>query len=190
MSEETTETVEAQEQTQAAAQTTPQEDAFDAERAKALIDKLRNEIKELKPKAKKADELSEAEQKRKEAEMTELDRLNKQLADAQAEVKRTQLAVLQRDAAAKYSLPAELAARLKGETPEELEADAKALAALLPKAKQQPQLSPTQPGASAGHVETKEQMKARLGLDTNPDIFAPDYMKAHGGGAFTFDKEN
>ena len=190
MSEETTETVEAQEQTQAAAQTTPQEDAFDAERAKALIDKLRNEIKELKPKAKKADELSEAEQKRKEAEMTELDRLNKQLADAQAEVKRTQLAVLQRDAAAKYSLPAELATRLKGETPEELEADAKALAALLPKAKAQPQLSPTQPGASAGHVETKEQMKARLGLDTNPDIFAPDYMKAHGGGAFTFDKEN
>lgn len=190
MSEETTETVEAQEQTQAVAQTTPQEDAFDAERAKALIDKLRNEIKELKPKAKKADELSEAEQKRKEAEMTELDRLNKQLADAQAELKRSKLAVMQRDAAAKHNLPAELAARLRGETLEELEADAKELAALLPKAKPQPNLSPTQPGASAGHVETREQMKARLGMNQTPDIFSPDYIKAHGGGAFTSNKEN
>lgn len=188
MSDQPTEKVEAQEPVQATAQPAPQEDAFDAERAKALIDKLRNEIKELKPKAKKADELSEAEQKRKEAEMTELDRLNKQLAEAQAEVKRTQLSVLRRDAAAKYSLPAELADRLKGETPEELEADAKALAALLPKAKPQPTTSPTQPGAIAGHPETKDQMKARLGIGVNPDIFAPDFMKAHGGGAFTFDK--
>lgn len=160
MSEDTTEKVEAQEQTQDAAQTTPQDEPFDAERAKALIDKLRNEVKELKPKAKKAEELTEAEQKRKEAEMTELDRLNKQLADAQAELKRSQLAVLQRDAAAKLNLPAELAPRLKGETLEELEADAKELAKLLPK--QPPHVTPTNPGGGSGNQETDEQKRRRL----------------------------
>jgi cytochrome c556 len=160
---EPTETVEAQEPTQAVEQPTPQEEQpFDAERAKALIDKLRNEIKDLKSKAKKADELSEAEQKRKEAEMTEVDRLNKQLADAQAELKAARIATLQRDAATKHNLPAELASRLKGETPEELEADAKALAELLPKPKTPP-LKPTYPGNNAsGESETYEEKRRRL----------------------------
>jgi hypothetical protein len=91
------------------------------------------EIKDLKPKAKMAEELSEAEKKRKEAEMTELDRLTKQLEEAQAELKRSKLEVLKQAAAAKHSLPAELATRLQGETAEELDEDAAKLAKLIPK---------------------------------------------------------
>jgi len=189
MSDQPTETVEAKEPVQSAEKSTPQEEPFDAERAKALIDKLRGEIKDLKPKAKLAEELSETEKKRKEAEMTELERLSKQLKDAEAELSKTRLSVLQRDAAAKHNLPAELATRLKGETPEELEADAKALADLLPKHKAQPTISPTNPGGNASPNETVDQMKARLGMSQSVNIFDKDYMKAHGGGAFVTNKE-
>jgi hypothetical protein len=55
------------------------------------------------------------------------------LEQAEAARKELQVAGLRRDAGAKYKLPAALAERLRGETPEELEADAKALAATLPK---------------------------------------------------------
>jgi hypothetical protein len=51
---------------------------------------------------------------------------------------------------------------LKGETLEELEADAKALAELLPKA-QAPHVKPTNPGGGVGG-ETIEQKRIRLGL--------------------------
>lgn len=60
----------------------------------------------------------------------------KQQADlqtAQAEAKSASLKILQRDAAAQTSLPAPLAERLKGETLEELVADAKSILAALPK---------------------------------------------------------
>ncbi len=162
MPEQPTETVEVQDPAQVVENPTPPEDAFDAERAKALIDKLRGEIKELKPKAKKAEELTEAEQKRKDAEMTDLERLNKQLADTQAELKAAKIATLQRDAATKHNLLPELASRLKGETLEELEADAKALAELLPKP-QAPRANPTNPGGNAsGEAETYEAKRRRL----------------------------
>ncbi len=161
MSEETTETVEAKESVQDTADPTPQEEPFDAERAKALIDKLRGEIKDLKPKAKMAEELSEAEKKRKEAEMTELDRLTKQLEEAQAELKRSKLEVLKQAAAAKHSLPAELATRLQGETAEELDEDAAKLAKLIPKTPA-PRVGPTNPGGQSGETETYEAKRKRL----------------------------
>jgi hypothetical protein len=53
MSEETTETVEAKESVQDTADPTPQEEPFDAERAKALIDKLRG--RDQRPQAKSKD---------------------------------------------------------------------------------------------------------------------------------------
>ena len=164
MSEEPTEKVEVEEPAQDAEKLTPQEEPFDAERAKALIDKLRGEIKDLKPKAKMAEELSEAEKKRKEAEMTELDRLTKQLEDAQAELKRSKLEILKQAAAAKHNLPAELASRLQGDTPEELDEDAEKLAKLIPKTPA-PHVGPTNPGGTAsGGAETLEAKRARLGL--------------------------
>jgi hypothetical protein len=153
----------------------------------ATIEKLRAEIKELKPKAKAAEELSAAEQKRKEAEMTELQKLQAELEKTKAEAKALQLKEMRRSAAAKVELPLVFADRLRGETPEELEADAKEILAALPKAPKPPAISPTSPGAGASQGETDAQALARIhGQSVN--IFDPAFAKSRGGGVFFSDK--
>jgi hypothetical protein len=153
---------------------------YDAARAMALIEKLRAEIKELKPKAKQAEELSQAEQKRKEAEMTEMQKLQAQLEKANADLKATRLSDLRRQAAIDAGLPLAFADRLKGETPDELKDDAKKLLAAIP-APKPPNLSATNPGAGASQGETPAQALARIhGQSVN--IFDPRWVKEHGGG--------
>ena len=154
---------------------------FDAARAMSTIEKLRAEIKELKPKARQAEELTQAEQKRKEAEMTEVQKLQAELDKAKAELKRTQIEDLRRQVALKVELPIVFADRLKGETPEELEDDARKLLAALPKAPKTPNVGPTNPGAGASHGETAEQQLARIHGQTI-NIFDPHWAKEHGGG--------
>jgi hypothetical protein len=73
----------------------------------------------------------EAEEKRK-ASMTEVERLKAEKAEAEAKVKAVELSQLRRDAADKAGLPLEFADRLKGETPEELDADAAKVKELVP----------------------------------------------------------
>lgn len=153
---------------------------FDAARAMATIEKLRAEIKELKPKAKQAEELSAAEQKRKEAEMTELQKLQDALQKAQAELQAAKLAEMRREAAIKVNLPLVFADRLHGDTPEELEADAKKILEALPTPKPPP-VSPTSPGAGASHKETLDQQRTRV-YTTGFSPLDPEYAKAHGGG--------
>jgi uncharacterized membrane protein len=158
-------------------------DEFDKERAMALITKLRGEIKDLSGKAKKADEWEQAETKRKESEMTELQKLQKQLAEAQTQLKQEAKARLQREAAEKIGLPATFAKRLTGETPEELEADAKEIFDALPKQeKKTPNLSPTNPGG-ASQGETTAQRMARI-HGTDQDVFSPEAARQLGGGVF------
>jgi len=154
---------------------------FDAARAMATIEKLRAEIKELKPKAKQADELSAAEKKRKEAEMTELQKLQAQLEETQAELKAAKIADLRRSVAAEVGLPAAFADRLKGETREAMIEDAKQLLEALPKAPKPPPVSPTSPGAGATQKETLDQRRARI-YGSGIDILSPEYAKSHGGG--------
>ena len=167
----------------------PETGKSDADRIKDMEAALKKANAEA-AKYRKAAEAVEAERKAKEeAELTETEKLRKRAAELEAELKSAQRSTMQRDAAAKHNLPAELATRLKGETPEELEADAKALAELLPKHKAQPNISPTNPGGNASPNETVDQMKARLGMSQSVNIFDKDYMKAHGGGAFVTDKE-
>jgi hypothetical protein len=155
---------------------------FDAARAIKLIDKLRAEIKELKPKAKQADELTQAEQKRKEAEMTELQKLQVELEKAQGELKKSQLAELKRQAAITAELPLAFADRLRGETLDELVTDAKSLLEALPKgAPKPPKVDPTNPGSGASQGETEAQQLARIhGLGVN--VFDQNFAKVHGGG--------
>lgn len=114
-------------------------------------------------KYRKAAEAAEQEKKVKdEAELSETEKLRKKAAELEAELKSTQIAMLQRDAATKHNLPPELASRLKGETLEELEADAKTLAELLPKP-QPPHVKVTNPGSNAsGETETYEEKRKRL----------------------------
>lgn len=106
---------------------------FDAKRAQDLIEKLREENKAAKASAKKLAEYEAAEQKRKEAEMSELEKLQSQIKVQQEQIRAQATREMQRASADKYHLPAELVARLVGETAEEMEADAAKLAAALPK---------------------------------------------------------
>ena len=156
-------------------------EVYDAARAMTTIEKLRAEIRELKPRAKQADELAEAERKRKEAELTEAQKLSARLEEAEAELKKLRLDEMKRAAAAKVELPLVFADRLVGETPEELEADAKKLLEALPKAPKTPSVSPTNPGPGASQKETVEQQRARIyGTGINP--LDPEYARTHGGG--------
>ena len=160
---ETTETVAtAQPETEAqAAEVEAGKDGekFDAARAQALIDKLRAENKAAKQSAAKLAEYEAAEAKRKEAEMSELEKLNAKLKDAQEKIDAANRREMQRAAADKLKLPAALADRLKGSTAEEMEADAAAIMAALPKPATN--LSATNAG-NGSTAETDAQRRARL----------------------------
>jgi len=156
-------------------------EVFDPARAMRTIEALRAEIKELKPKAKQAEELTAAEQKRKEAEMTELQKLTAQLEKANAELKAAQLAEMRRTAAVEAGLPLVFADRPKGETPEELAEDAKKILEALPKTPKTPAVSATNPGAGASQGETIAQQRARI-YGTGINALDPEWGRTHGGG--------
>jgi len=137
-------------------------DEFDKARAMALIEKLRAENKEAAKAKKRLEEFEQADAKRKEAEMTESEKATKRAQELEAKLKAYERTEAQRKAAEKVGLPGSLAIRLMGETPEELEADAKALLESLPKPeKKSPGINPTNP-SNASQDETREQKKARL----------------------------
>ena len=144
-----------------------QEEPFDAERAKALINKLRDEVKALKPIEKQYQELKTAEEKRKEAEMTELERAQKRIAELEGMTKAQARREMQRSAAEKYHLPAAVAELIPGDTQEDIDKKAEELSRAIPQ-KQTPTLNPTNPAGQA--QETEEQKRARL-FGNYQDIF-------------------
>ncbi len=104
--------------------------------------------KEAADRRKKLDAFEKAEADRKSAEMTDL-----QKAQAEADKLKSELTAARREAiAARHGLPPELAARVVGDTPEDMDADAAKLAALITKPAQQPaaqsQSSPAAPAAT------------------------------------------
>lgn len=184
----TTETV--AEQAKPAAEPEVKADEFDKDRAMATIEKLREFEKQAKAQAKKLAEYEDAERKRQDAELSETERLKKQLAEKDATLKTLLIDSWKREAAEKVGLPVALSKRLHGETPEELEADAKVLLETLPKANQ-PKLGATNPGGNAtGSGETDEQRLARIqGKGVN--VFDTVTNKNMGGGvAFTKNIDN
>ena len=122
---------------------------------------LKEANKEAAARRKRLEELEAQEAKRKEAEMTEAEKATKRAQELEAKLHAYELGELQRAAAEKAGLPAQLAKRLQGSTAEELEADAKALAETLPKPTKTT-ASPTNPGANGQQGETREQKRARL----------------------------
>jgi hypothetical protein len=78
---------------------------------------------------------------------------------------------LQQNIAAKVGLDSRLADRIKGETPEEMEADAKSILEMLPKQKAAPNSGATNPGDKASKDESHAERKARL-LGQAPDIYS------------------
>jgi len=126
---------------------------FDAKRAKELLGKYRDEIKELKPKAKKADELEAAERTRKEAEMSELEKANVKLAEQEAKLKELTLSETRRKVGTKFALPEEIYSLLPDMPEEEMAVKAEALAKAIPK----PTLNPNNPGPESNAKGTPQQ---------------------------------
>lgn len=135
---------------------------FDAKRARELLTKLEAEAKEGKKASKELAALKDAEQKRKEAELSELERANKRIAELEAKTLAAERRELQNSVAAKVGLPAAFASRIQGETEDDMEADAKALLAAMPAAVP-PKGNPTNPGQPQTG-ETREERRKRLGL--------------------------
>jgi hypothetical protein len=117
----------------------------DAAKLQAQLAQVQDALKKVNREAaerrKKLDEYEAAEAARKEADLSETEKMSKRLAEAERKAQEAEqraqaasVAVLRRDIAAKLNVPALLADRLRGETPEDIEADAKLLLAGLPKA--------------------------------------------------------
>lgn len=156
-------------------------------RMEAALKKANHEAAKYR---KQAETFEQAEAKRKEAELSEMEKLQRRLAETEAEAARLKLEGLQRQAAEKAGLPASLASRLQGATLEELEADAATLAETLPKPTKTPPTVPaTNPGVNAdGRAETDDQRRARIyGSGGNP--FDPKDAAKHGGGVIFKPKE-
>ena len=144
------------------------QEVFDAERAKALINKLRDEVKELKPKAKKADEFELAEKSRKEAEMTELQKAQARIDELTAQTKAADLRELRRKVGEAAKLPPAIYELLPEMEEEAMKAKAEELAKAIPQQKTTPTLNPTNPNGNA--EETEAQKRERL-FGSSHDIF-------------------
>lgn len=160
------------------------------ETLKAEVERLQKALhernKEEASRRKKLEELEAAEQKRAEAEMTELQKAQKEAAEFKEQLANEKLARMRLEVAKKAGLPDVFTDRLRGETPEELEDDAKAILEALPKAAKNPVLNPTNPGGDTSG-ETLAQQRARVRGDT-VNIFNPDFARKMGGGSFINEK--
>lgn len=155
------------------------EEPFDRERAMNTIHALREIEKKAKQDAKELERFKADEQKRIDAQLSETDRLKKELERAAQKAQELELSMLRRDVVTETGLPAALADRLKGATKDEMLADAEALKKSLPQIKQ-----PIQTIANPGNAslnETDAQMRERLfGPQGNP--FNLEHIKKQGGG--------
>ena len=135
------------------------------EELKARLDeaerRAKNKADEADRHFKKLAKFEQEEAKRKEAEMTEIELANKRAQELEAKVKQLETNKLQHDIATKVGLPAVFADRIRGETPEEMEADAKILLEAQPKQKAAPNTGATNPGEKAGSGDDFETAHKR-----------------------------
>lgn len=161
---------------------------FDKDRAMDTIRKLRDVEKQYKQEKKELERLKADEARRKEAEMSETEKLKARADKLEAELTQERSERLRLKVASKYNLDA-LASRLKGETEEELEADAQELAKLLPtktEEKKQPQLKATDI-ANGQNGKTDAQRRAEI-YNRGASPFDTANAKANGGGVFFTEK--
>ena len=159
----TAEAVETTATTEAQAHHTTQSEA----ELQAQIDKMEKALKDANREAadrrKKLDAYEKAEQSRKDAELSESQRLQKEVETLRAQAERTNRELMQRDIAAEVGLPAIFAARITGEDKDAMLADAKSMYDVL-RGKNGPSLSATNPGSGQSRSETDEERRKRLGL--------------------------
>lgn len=151
----------------------PQVEDVDIEKVRAELEATRKALKDANREAaerrKKLEALEKAEQDRKDAEMTELQKAQAELERIKIErdqleqaKKAMELSQRKRAVADKIGLPTALADRLTGETEDEMEADAKTILEALPKGSL-PKPGATNPGQNArGQTETDAERRKRL----------------------------
>jgi len=142
----------------------PDEDKRTKTELKAELDKLQRTVANKEEEAArvhaKLEKFENEEKARKEAELSEKEKLELRAANAEKELAEARKSLLKREVAAKVELPEVLIDRLKGDSAEELEADAKKLLDELPKTKTT--ISTTNPGSNQSIQETREQQFKRL----------------------------
>lgn len=164
----------------AAPATEPAEE-FDKDRAMATITKLREIEKKAKQEQKELEQLKAKEKQREEAEMTETQRIQKQNDDVLAENAKLKSDLIRREVIQEVNLPSIFADRLQGTTKEEMLADAKKIAEVLPKqTKTAPTLNVTNP-ANGQLVETEAQKRERL-FGRQGNVFDMNAIQEGGGG--------
>jgi hypothetical protein len=125
--------------------------------------KAANKTEEAERHFKKLSKFEEQEKLIKEAQLSDIEKANKKAAELEVKVKQLETNQLKLSIAAKIGLPESLALRLQGETPADIEADAKAILETLPK-KPAATGSPTNPGGGSQPVETDAERRKRLGI--------------------------
>lgn len=149
---------------------------------------LKDANREAAERRKKLEAYEEQERKRQESELSETDKLKRQLAEREAELTRLQLDTLKHTVAQEVGLPPALAGRLQGDDEDSIRQDAKALLETLPKpAKVAPQVGATNPAAGSGGGETEAQRRARI-FSPGGNMFDSGVARSRGGGVFTVDK--
>lgn len=146
-----------------------------AEVDRIVADRLDRERKASDVKAAKAREEAERKTAEEQGEFKRLyEMAQAKAAAAEQKARELELAGMRRDAAAKLGLPAALADRLKGETPDELEADAKAVLAALPKPAA-PNINATGGSANGTAADDDALTAQAVRLGVNPEVFKKNY---------------
>jgi len=122
-----------------------------------------NKEEEAKRHFAKLQAFEKKEQDKKDAELSDLQKEQKRAADLERENKELKTNQLKLSIAAKIGIPESLALRLQGETPDDIEKDAKAILETLPK-KPAATGNPTNPGGGSQAVETDAERRKRLGI--------------------------
>jgi superfamily II DNA helicase RecQ len=141
---------------------TKEDEAFDQVRAMETIRNLREIEKQAKRDKAELERLKKLEEERKLADLSETDRLKAQIVKLEKTIEELTTRQMQIEAAEKVKLPMIFADRIRGETPEEMEADAKALLEAMPKGKGTPDTGETNPGENKITGETDAQRRKRL----------------------------
>lgn len=148
-----------------------------------LQKRLANKQEEAERLHKKVEKFEKEEAERLKAQMSELEKAQAERDEAKRLLGELQIEKQKRAIAEKIGLPLSFADRLKGATPEEMEADAKQLLEAMPKPKVQP-IGTTAPAEGQAAGETLEQRRARI-RGGGVDIFNPDVAKQYGGGVIS-----
>jgi hypothetical protein len=132
------------------------------ESAEDLARRLRNKEEEAARLHKKVEKFEADEAERKKSAMTEKEQAEERAQKAEAKAKELETKQAQRDAAEKVGLPTAFADRVKGDTPEAMEADARMLLENMPKVPKKPGPTPASSPAEGTQATTDDERRKFL----------------------------